>query len=79
MGAAGLVGCLCGRGWPRVSCVRAAIGVLWVRACSSLFFVAAGVPLGWGEAKGGGVGRVFGFFFCVKGVVSGGCEVACEW
>ena len=43
------------------------------------FFVAAGVPLGWGEAKGGGVGRVFGFFFCVKGVVSGGCEVACEW
>lgn len=53
---AGLVGCLCGRVWPRVSCVRAAIGVLWVRVCFSSFFVVVGVPLGWGEAKGGGVG-----------------------
>lgn len=36
MGAAGLVGCLCGRGWPRVFlALRAAIGVLWVRAYSS--------------------------------------------
>ena len=69
--------------WAWVACVflalRAAIGVLWVRGFLPPFFVAAGVPLGWGEAKGGGVGRVFGFFFCVKGVVSGGCEVACEW
>ena len=69
VGAAGLVGCLCGRGWPRVSCVRAAIGVLWVRVYSPppLFFVAAGVPLGCGESKGGGVGRVFSFFFLCEG------------
>ena len=33
MWAAGLVGCLRGRGWPRVFlALREAIGVLWVRA-----------------------------------------------
>lgn len=81
MGAAGLVGCLCGRGVA--SRFLGVAGGYWRVVGEGFppppFFVAAGVPLGWGEAKGGGVGRVFGFFFCVKGVVSGGCEVACEW
>lgn len=45
---------------------------------SPLFLLPLGAPLGCGEAKGGGVWRVFSFFFCVKGVVFGGCEVACE-
>ena len=57
--------------------LRAAIGVVCVRACSPLFFVAAGVPLGCGKAKGGGVGRVFCFLMVVWRF-SGGCEVACE-
>ena len=35
----------------------AAIGVLWVRACSSpLFLLLLGAPLGCGESKGSGVG-----------------------
>lgn len=37
------------------------------------FFVAVGRFLGYGEAKGGGVGRAFSFFFCVKGAVDCGC------
>ena len=50
--AAGLVGCLCGRGGLRfLGVVCAAIGVLWVRVYSSPpFFVAAGVHL-WAAGK----------------------------
>ena len=48
------------RGGRGVVC--AAIGVLWVRACPP-FFVAAWCSPGLGEAKGGGVWRVFSFFF----------------
>ena len=46
--AAGLVGCLCGRGVAACALLvgGAAIGVLWVRVYSSPpFFVAAGVHL----------------------------------
>lgn len=43
------------------------------------FFVAAGVPLGWGRRKVAAWGECLVSSFCVKGVVSGGCEVACEW
>ena len=52
-GAAGLVGCLCGRGWPRVSCVRAAIGVLWVRVYSPplLFLLLPVFPWAAGNRK----------------------------
>ena len=63
-----------GRG---VVCV--AIDVLWVRACSSLFLLPLGVPLGWGKRKVAAWGECLVFSFCVGSVVDYGCEVACEW
>ena len=57
----------CWRFWRGVVC--AAIGVLWVRACSSSLFLLLPVFPWTGEAKGGGVGRVFSFFFLRKGGV----------
>ena len=60
--------------------VCAAIDVLWVRACSPLFFLLPlGVPLGWGKRKVAAWGERLVFSFCVGGVVDYGCEVACEW
>ena len=54
-GAAGLVGCLCGRVWLRVFLeLRAAIGVLWVRAYSSpppFFLLLLVLPWAGGERK----------------------------
>lgn len=73
--------CLGGACAERVSvfACASAIGVLWVRACSSppFLFAACFRRVFWGVCVGawGLVCRVF----CVKGVVDCGCEVACEW
>lgn len=81
MGAAGLVGCLCGRGWPRVFlALRAAIGVLWVRGFLPPFFLLLPVfPWVGGRRKVAAWGECLVFSFRVGCVVDYGCEVACEW
>lgn len=69
--------------WACVACVflalRAAIGVVWVRACSSPpFFCLSRVSGVFSGERGGALG--FGLScFCVRSVVDYGCEVACEW
>ena len=64
------------RGGRGVVC--AAIGLLWVRACSSPFFCLSRVSDVFSGELGGALG--FGLFcFCVRSVVDYGCEVACEW
>lgn len=79
-GCGGLVGCLRGRVASRFLGVA---GGYWRVVGEGVppppFFVAAGVPLGWGKRKVAAWGKCLVFSFCVKGVVSGGCEVACEW
>ena len=73
-GAAGLLVAYAGV-WPRVFlALRAAIGVVWVRACPPFFCLSRVSGVFSGE-RGGALG--FGLScFCVRSVVDYGCEVA---